>query len=460
MADPTVPPMLRSQQRDFVQRFLAADAPRHQLLLAPTGLGKTTAATTIIASILQTSPARVLIVTRSGLVGEQLAQARPPQSVLVQLTKAWLRERDPESSGTPGGWPASMVGVINADTLADRWVTKELLTSDWDLVVVDSADTLSPRAEGVLRQLIGEGAVRRLLALGLGGRPDRNRPLGSLHGLHVTDWEIAPVDDPSTIVFVHRFRPVFFERSAEERRLLHQVHGMLDRLGPATRQWNLTTLRRRRRPAPMRCRPVPCGRLSGSAPWRNALAHGSTGEDATPRPGRARELQEVDVIPEELQALADAVDALSVDARYTAFINLVDAESPRFSQASIVVFCAQPSTVEYLANGLALRERPTTRVRAQRPALGDLRSAVRAPGAVIVVEDEAVIGLDLHRVGQAINYDLVPDGERMRARWSRLGRTDPHRRRPDIWTMIDTATEDGPEGRALALMPYLAGANH
>jgi hypothetical protein len=48
----------------------------------------------------------------------------------------------------------------------------------------------------------------------------------------------------------------------------------------------------------------------------------------------------------------------------------------------------------------------------------------------------------------------------MRARWSRLGGTDPHRPRPDIWTMIDTATEDGPEGQALALMPYLAGVSH
>jgi hypothetical protein len=452
--------MLRPQQRDFVQRFLAADSPRHQLLLAPTGLGKTTVAMAIIASVLQTLPARVLIVTRSSLVGEQLAQARPPQSIMVQLTKAWLRERDTESSGTPGGWPASMVGMINSDTLADRWVTKELLTSDWDLVVVDRADTLSPRAEGALQQLMGEGVVRRLLALGLGGRPDRNRPLGSLHGLHVTDWGIAPADDPSTIAFAHRFRPVFFERSAEERRLLHQVHGVLDRLGPAIRRWKLDDLEEAASSSPYALQASALRALERLRPWRNALAHGSTGEDATPRPSRARELRELNVTLEELQALADAVDQLSVDARYTAFINLMDAESPRFSQASIVVFCAQPSTAEYLANGLALRERPTTRVRAQRPALADLRSAVRTPGAVIVVEDEAVIGLDLHGAGQAINYDLVPDVERMRARWSRLGRTDPHRRRPEIWTMIDATTEDGPERRALALMPYLAGANH
>jgi hypothetical protein len=259
---------------------------------------------------------------------------------------------------------------------------------------------------------------------------------------------------------MHHFRPVFFERSAQERRLLHQVHGMLDRLGPATRQWELDDLEEAASSSPYALQASALRALERLRPWRNALAHGSTGEDATPRPGRAHELQELNVTLGELQTLADAVDQLSVDARYTAFVNLVDVESPRFSQASSVVFCAQPSTAEYLANGLALQERPTTRVRAQRPALGDLRIAVRTPGAVIVVEDEAVIGLDLHGVGQAINYDLVPDLERMRARWSRLGRTDPHRPRPDIWTMIDTATEDGPESQALALMPYLAGANH
>jgi superfamily II DNA/RNA helicase len=132
----------------------------------------------------------------------------------------------------------------------------------------------------------------------------------------------------------------------------------------------------------------------------------------------------------------------------------------RPSQESVVVFCAQPSTADYLADGLVQLGRPTIRVRAQRPALADLRSAARTPGAVIVVEDEAVKGLDLQGVGQAINYDLVPDVERMRARWSRLGWTDPPRRPPEIWTLIDTAARDGAEWRALALMPYLRGIDH
>jgi hypothetical protein len=182
-----------------------------------------------------------------------------------------------------------MVGVINADTLADRWVTKELLTIDWDLVVVDSANTLSPRAEGALRQLLGEGAVRRLLALGLAGRPDRHRPLGSLHGLHVTDWGTAMVDDPSTMAFAYRFRPVFFERSAEERRLLHQVHSILGRLGPATGRWNLDDLEEAASSSPYALQASALRALERLRPWRNALAHGSTGEDATPSPGpRAR----------------------------------------------------------------------------------------------------------------------------------------------------------------------------
>ncbi len=462
MADPISPPMLRPHQRDFVQGFLAADAPRHQLLLAPLGAGKTTAAMAIIASVLQTTPARVLIVTRSSLVAEQFAQTRPPQSVMVQITKAWLRERTTESGGTPDGWPASMVGVVSPDTLADRWVMKELLTSQWDLVVVDDADTdtLGPRAEKALQQLIGEGAARRLLALGLGGQPADDRPLGSLHELHVTNWELPFLDHPSTATFTHRFHPAFFERSPEERRLLHQVRRLLNRLGPTARQWELDGLEEAASSSPYALQASALRALERLRSRRNALAHGSTSEDATPRPSRAHELHELNLTLQELQALADAVDQLSVDARYTAFIDLVGTASPRFSHASTVVFCAQPSTADYLADCLVQLERPTTRVRAHRPALGDLRSAVRTPGAVIIVEDEAVNGLDLQGVGQAINYDLVPNVERMRARWSRLGWTDPHRRPPDIWTMIDAATEEGPEQRALALMPFLAGAKH
>jgi hypothetical protein len=68
------------------------------------------------------------------------------------------------------------------------------------------------------------------------------------------------------------------------------------------------------------------------------------------------------------------------------------------------------------------------------------------------------MGLDLRAIGHAVNYDLVPDIARMRARWSWLGLTDPRQVAPDIWTLIDTTIDEGPEQRALALMPYLAGA--
>jgi hypothetical protein len=231
-------------------------------------------------------------------------------------------------------------------------------------------------------------------------------------------------------------------------------------LGSTAKRWELDDLEEAALSSPYALQASALRALERLRPLRNALTHGSTGEDAKSLPSRAHQLDELNLTLQELQALTDAVDQLSVDARYTAFIDLVHTTWPTLSRASIVVFCAQPSTADYLADGLALRARPAIRVRAHRPVLADLRSAVRTPGAVIVVEDEAVNGLDLHGVGQAINYDLVPDVDRMRARWSRLGWTDPHRGPVEIWTMIDRATEEGPEQRALVLMPFLDGVSH
>jgi superfamily II DNA/RNA helicase len=78
---------------------------------------------------------------------------------------------------------------------------------------------------------------------------------------------------------------------------------------------------------------------------------------------------------------------------------------------------------------------------------------------VLIADDNTVIGVDLGEVSQAINYDLVPDPQRMLARWLRLGAAGPRRRPPEAWTLIDRSQDSPPEQLALERMPYLAGGS-
>jgi hypothetical protein len=445
---------LQQHQRDFVGQFLAPHSPRYQLLLAPTGSGKTSTTVAIVESILRT-PSRVLFVTPIGMVASEFALGRLFQGTVVKISKAWLRERSHQPERAHGGWPARMLGVVNPRTLADGWVIKELLTTEWDLVVIDEAQSLSPRAEQAVQQLVMEGAVRRLLALGTW--PTTRGPLGSIEGLHVESWELRHLGPNGlhAVDQVREFHPVYFDYSPEEKLLLRRVERLQEEVGDYRIDWEIRDVNQAASSSPYALQAHAVQALERLRSRRNALAHGRTTGDAATGHLRAAELRRLSIAVDELQALADAVDQLSVDSRYTAFAELLRAGPARLREEQIVIFCAEASTADYLANSLTTLERPIFQVRREGTLLADLSAALTTVNAVLVTDDDAVAGLDLVNARHVINYDLVPDVRRMRARWLSVG--SAHRNPLEVWTLLDRSSDGLPEGRALQLMPYLAG---
>ncbi len=459
MADPTLTSVLRPQQRDFVAQFLALDAPRHQLLLASFGSGKTTTAMAIVAVILRAPPARVLYVTPLRALAAQFDSVRPSASRLVHVSKAWLRERDHEPDGTSGRWPAWMLGTIDPHALADPWVTRELLTTEWDLVVVDDIDNLDPRAEQAVAHLVAERRARRLLAL---GRPSAVALLRTIEDLRVTRWSLQRVgwDDMPSADQLRHFHSVPFDRTPEERLLLGRVQRLMEQVRDHSREWGIDDLDQAASSSPYALQVHALQALERLRPQRDALAHSRTAEDSRISRRRAAEFLQLTVAIEELQGLADAVDKLTVDSRYTALIQLLRTGPTGLRDHGVVVFCAQTSTADYVASGMALLERPVARIKPPAVEVAELGAALLASNVVLVADDDAVAGVDLGAVRQAINYDLVPDPRRMLARWLRLGAADPRRRPPEIWTLIDRSQDSPPEQLALELMPYLSGVGH
>jgi hypothetical protein len=440
-------------QRDFVRRFLAPNAPRYQLLLAPVGTGKTFTASAIVDSILRT-PSRVLFVTPIGMRTLEYALGPSLPWTEIKITKAWLRERSSEPDGADGGWPAWMLGVVNPRTLADSWVAKELATTDWDLVVVDEANSLGPRAERAVHQLLVEETVRRLLVLGI---PTMELPLGSIGGLHVESWKLSALgrNGLPAVEQVHNFHSVLFERSPDERSLLQRVQRLLEETEHYSIEWGIHDLDQAASSSPYALQARALQALERLRSRRNALAHGRTAGDVVTSRTRAAEFGQLSMVVDELQAIADAVDRLGEDSRYATFTELLRVGSVRLGEERVVVFCAEQSTADYIANGLTILERPFLRIRAEGTPLADISSALRRPNTIVVADDQAVAGLDLVNARQVINYDLVPDVRRMLARWLSVG--GAHRSPLEVWTLLDRSPEGLPEGQALQLMPYLAG---
>lgn len=374
---------------------------------------------------------------------------------MVRISKAWLRERSQEPDGARARWPAWMLGAVSPRTLADHWVAKELATTEWDLVVIDEAHSLGPRAERSVKQLT-EGAVKRLLALSTW--PTIERPLASIESLHVERWELHQVHQSwiPALGQVQAFHPVFFDRSPDEKLLLRRVQRLLEKVEKYSIDWGIRDLDQAASSSPYALQARALHALERLRSRRNALAHGRTVGDPVTSHTRAAEFSQLSIAVDELQALADAVDQLAVDSRYAAFTELLRTGPVRLREQRVVVFCAEASTADYIANGLTALDRPILRVQPDGTLPADLNATLHTPNAVLVTDDKTVAGLELN-VRQVINYDLLPDVRRMLARWQHLGGAHAH---PiEVWTLIDRQQNEHPEGRALELMPYLAGVD-
>jgi hypothetical protein len=403
---------LTAQQKAFVDSFMSGDSDV-DILIGPTGAGKSVAASAVISRVLDGGARSVLVMSLTFQVAYLIAaRAAHGPAVALPLTREWVWS-GPGPDRLP--WPESVVAYGSSAAIARPPIDEAIHYRDWDLIVVDvaTASGESPllRSAEMVDWLYNIQRHRHRLLVLL----DSSADLSAWEAIPArrTDWAL---DGGVASMAARAVVPIAYERSAAEQDLYSSREEILERI----RWLGLPVDTRRLEDAFDSSALAVHGAatsLSGELrALRNRLAHGLPLEGFEPHPGNADRLGEeaiqIEGLSGQAAALAERAAELTVDSKFEALASFL-----RNAVVDLAVVLTQsPNTARYITSRLGDADQVIP------VDVADLHgSASIGKPAVLVAHDHQLQGLDLRDVDVAIHYDIPADIRRLYVRLSRFG---------------------------------------
>lgn len=420
---------LRPHQAELVHDILASSPPVRRLLVAPTGSGKTVAATALAKQIAQKNPNfRILIIVPGATAAVHeynLARVVPGLNSAV-LNRRDLREL--EAKATPGQpvWPTSFAAVIGMDTARREDVYNLLNSVSWDLVILEEVHLFARSRWTLLKRILSEPVFQRVLLI-TGGH-DLKGIASLVRHVPRIDWIAPQLRDwngqPLFSLRKPQIEAVEYRRTQEEMSILRNIVGLANKLNPGTRGSTFKKV---------------LIRQAGSSPLalertvrhlRNALVHNvALAELAPEQPSRDligdRSETDADIQSSSKQAralwrnkaaalaaltaLLERIDSLRSDTKREALESLLsqlerDADSkPKY----LAILCASRVTASYVQSVVAQLGIMTWLLTAedQSEEISRILNGFQTEGGVLVSTGFALKGVDLRYVQVFIHYD-------------------------------------------------------
>jgi hypothetical protein len=379
---------------------------------------------------------RVLVITFHSAVREALARRLSDWTEMVPvktITKPRFREFEAGVKVGASPWGRPVIAVMTARTATRRDVQSSLFTVEWDTVVIEEAQDLSPEQLDLARRLVEAGSAARLLlvseflrdtaGVALTPAPALTRWPSGLTDLSgtplVPDRQkeiVAYQRDPAEVDFLHLLREAYADTKQSKS---------IQRLASSSLYAIEHSLRRQ----------------------RNRLAHGAPSaaiwaEEQEEKLGGESEMEELDEsslfappagdrssvganLP-RIEWLIDQIETIPTDQKLDALKGLIDAIEEQGAKNVCVLSCFA-STVSYLHSSLAGLYDGRNIYQATSSARFDARAKTvrrfNQSGGTIVLSSATVVGLDLESVDVAISYDLPRSARQMARRWALLARS-------------------------------------
>lgn len=434
---PPHPKNMLPHQRAFFERFLAPDAAERQLLIAPVGMGKGFAAERIVHAVAsRTGRGRVLILAPAALATSfvsSLEELQPSYPVRL-VDRQRLRERLSRADGRDVFEPRS-VTVMSIDFAKRDDVAAVLQDVEWSLVVVDEAHSLG-RAREHLIQCLSQTTNRLLLLASIEAASAITVP-----ELDVVRWTRDARDERGRPLFVAVPRQqsvVEYARSDQEALTTTALTELVDDQGMSADTPSVDLVRRMMKNAvassPSAIEQILLRQIDALAsPTPSLLRREWADRTEAPEDDEPAALAPSSMWRDSQAALARitkliaALDALQMDSKASALINLMRRLRSEKENGVIWVFSMFASTIAYLAEVLAEYENVWVLIGSMSygERLNSIQDASRSNGGV-VVSSAAARGLPFLDAHIAIHYDLPEGVAQMEQRWAVMDRVGQH----------------------------------
>lgn len=417
---------------EFINAFLKPDTAPYQRLVSPVGTGRTYMVRYLVQEILRRrGPSRILILAPKSLSYQWADQLTFDGSIPVQIVDTYaLRSMQADRISTKDYWPDSIVAVVSVDWAKQETASEALSTTEWDLVVVDEAQSLRGSRKQIIRRLVSEKRAKRLLLLtSLINVEIQELPIPDIVTVRwsapLQDWEGHLVWQPKERVT----EVVSYRRSPEEIDFL----AALQKLTQDAQQVGLSSIYL-----------FPAIRLASSSLYaigqylrrqRNRIAHKGdlfvgefyeeVGDEYTESESKKPIGIENSALREKLLAeyrnLIQLYERIQVDAKLQICKQFLMVLLHTGQEKRLLLFTSFIETADYLESSLN-----NTGIRCYKVtgSSSNTQSVVREfqiNGGVVITTD-VQLGIDWGGVRYGINYDLSPNLVTMEQRWSHISR--------------------------------------
>jgi len=435
----------------FAQKYFEQDSPKIWLMTAPVGTGLTKMASHIISRELTThESARALVLAPPALLDQwqnEISKADRDLEIHVVDRNRFL-ELEASSTQADTLWPSKAVVVMSVDLAKRPDIRSALVSTVWNLVVVNECHLLTGQRYQLFRTLVEEHSLERgLLLTNIAGTSFDGVNSYEITEDEVTNWMGNPVFSFSE----REICSIEYTRTGDEVKFLQRLvefgHELTNAFVSGYPQKEI--LLRSAASSIYTVETVLRRLLDGWRPLRNKLAHGIAPSSSDLSRIQARLKSVVDEASVEMdssdppvkdissflrsfsvmESLMESIDDISVDSKLEALMGHLTNDSVMRDKHRCI-WTSFRTTGDYLYTSLNTLGVPVLYVNGAIDAFSRSRifKEFQKSAGIVIVTDVALEGINLHFVSECINFDLPAEYSRFEQRWGRflrIGRETP-----------------------------------
>ncbi|MCX7103165.1 MAG: hypothetical protein NTX38_17210 [Methylobacter sp.] len=406
MIQPVEFPLINDYQSKFVTSFLNKNAKPFHQLIAPIGSGISKITLEIILRSIQVFGSQYFLILTSASLVDFFANSLRTKATSIPVINFDDRAYRRLVASVPVGenpWSKPVIAVMSID-FAKRWqVAENISQTNWDLIVVDEAHHLAGQRKDLLRRLVVENKVKRLLLFPISPLDPRSL---SINDIETTVWK------QGEYVFQSNIQIIKYSFGNAELVLINRLKEILHKQQNTTLSNFITEIMLKLTSSSLYALEQSLTRKLNASKTLGEMDEIDSEKNLNGDIERSEEIEppeEAFLNKKDISELLDLIDLVADDPKYNSLYNLIQKLQREKESVSICIVSSYASTVSYISSRLAesgLMVYQITGSIGYESVVQTINKFQTKGGVLVISGVQFLKGLEIEKVDEIILYDL------------------------------------------------------